>query len=100
MDYLLASPGELAGLVAQRARERRLRLRRSQAGVAASAGVSLPTYKRFEHGQDVGFNVVIKVALALGCEDQIAALFQPPPARRSIDEILEEQRLPQRIRNR
>lgn len=99
MDYRLASPRELAELVAKRARERRLRLRRSQAGVAAAAGLSLPTYKRFEHGQDVGFNVVIKVTLALGCEEQVAALFQPP-ARRSIDEILEEQRLPQRIRNR
>lgn len=87
-------------LVAQRARERRLRLHRTQADVAAAAGVSLPTYKRFEYSQDVGFDVVVKVALALGCEDQVAALFPSPVARRSIDEILEEQRLPERIRTK
>ncbi len=100
MDYRLASPQELAELVAQRARERRLRLHRSQADVASAAGVSLPTLKRLEHGNDVGFGVVIKVALALGCEDQVAALFQAPRAARSIDEILDDQRLPQRIRSR
>jgi transcriptional regulator with XRE-family HTH domain len=100
MNYRLASPRELTQLVAARARERRLRLRRSQADVASAAGVSAPTFRRFEYGRDVGFDVVVKVALALGCEDQIAALFAPPPARRSIDEILEEQRLPQRGRSR
>jgi transcriptional regulator with XRE-family HTH domain len=99
MNYRLASPRDLARLVAQRARERRLRLHRRQADIASAAGVSLPTLKRFEHGQDVGFDVVIKVALALGCEDHVAALFQPPAARRSIDQLLEEQRLPQRVRS-
>ena len=96
MDYDLASPRELAERVAKRAHERRLRLGRTQADVASAAGVSLATLKRFEHGEDVGFDVVIKVALAMGAEDQIAALFAAPPARRSIDAILEAQRLPKR----
>ncbi len=100
LNYHLASPRDLAKLVAQRARARRLSLRRSQANVASAAGVSLPTFKRFEKGDDVGFDVVVKVALALGSEDQVAGLFEPPPARRSIDEILEEQRLPQRARTK
>jgi transcriptional regulator with XRE-family HTH domain len=100
MNYRVASPRELAALVARRARERRLGLRRSQADIASAAGVSLPTLKRFEHGDDVGFDVVIKVALALGAEDQVAVLFEPPPARRSVDDILKEQRLPKRIRSK
>jgi transcriptional regulator with XRE-family HTH domain len=100
MNYRLASPHDLAVLVANRARERRLRLRRSQADAASAAGVSLATFKRFEHGEDVGFDVVIKVALALGAEEQVAMLFSAPPAQRSIDEILEEQRLPQRVRRK
>ncbi|HVA32552.1 MAG TPA: hypothetical protein VNG31_00300, partial [Candidatus Baltobacteraceae bacterium] len=61
MNYRVASPRDLAELVSQRARERRLRLRRSQADVASAAGVSLPTYKRFEHAEAVGFDIVIKI---------------------------------------
>lgn len=100
MNYRLASPRDLAVIVARQARERRLRAHRSQADVASAAGVSLPTYKRFEHGDDVGFDVIVKVALALGAEAQIAALFEPQPSRRSIDEILDEQRLPRRVRSK
>jgi transcriptional regulator with XRE-family HTH domain len=100
MNYRLASPNELRLLVAQRARDRRLHLGRSQASVAMAAGISLATLKRFEHGEDVGFDVVVKVALALGAEEQIAALFEAPAPRRSVDAILEEQRKPQRMRGR
>lgn len=97
MNYLLASPHDLAQLVAERARTRRLKLGRRQADLAATAGLALSTIQRFESGRDVGFEALIKIALALGAESGVAALF-PEPDMRSLDDLLRGQRQRKRVR--
>lgn len=93
------SPGELLQIVGQRAKGRRLALGRLQGEVAEAAGISIATLRRFEAGADVGVEAVVRVALALGVEDEIAALFSPPE-RRTLDEIAAQNRPRQRARAR
>lgn len=97
MNYLLASPRDLVKLVAERARTRRLKLGRRQVDVASAAGIALSTLQRFESGRDVGFEALVKIALALGAERDFGALF-PEPDMRSLDDLLRGQRKRQRVR--
>ncbi|MEA2666406.1 MAG: hypothetical protein QOI11_3350 [Candidatus Eremiobacteraeota bacterium] len=83
----LYSASELADLVGERAKERRLARGMRQADLAEAAGVTLSTLKRFERSGTVGFEAVARIALALGAERELAALF-PPAEARSLDEIL------------
>ncbi|MGC1381715.1 MAG: helix-turn-helix transcriptional regulator [Candidatus Baltobacteraceae bacterium] len=89
MDLSLYSPGEIAQRVGRQAADLRLALGRRQADVATASGVSLQTLRRFEKGESVGFDAVVKIALALGAERDFASLF---PARdvRTFDQILRE----------
>jgi transcriptional regulator with XRE-family HTH domain len=93
----LYSPNEILTSVGQRARALRVNRRKRQSDLAASAGIALTTLKRFERGDRVGFDVVARVALALGCDQGLVDLF-PVPDPRSIDDILRAQRKPQRVR--
>jgi transcriptional regulator with XRE-family HTH domain len=85
--------------IGRRAKEARLIARRSQADVARAAGVSLPTLQRFEAGDNVGIDCLVRVAIALEAETGLASLF-PKPDVRSLDEIIERNRVPKRGRSR
>jgi transcriptional regulator with XRE-family HTH domain len=76
-----------------------LTARRTQADVARAAGVSLPTLQRFEAGANVSVDVLIRVAVALSAERDVRDLF-PLPDARTIEQVLERRRLPQRGRTR
>jgi transcriptional regulator with XRE-family HTH domain len=89
MSFSLFSPKELAGLVGQRAAKVRLALGRRQADVAKSAGISLATLRRFEAGENVGFDVVVRIALTLGSERELSAIF-PVRDERSFEQIVRE----------
>jgi transcriptional regulator with XRE-family HTH domain len=95
---ILMSVPELCALFAERAQARRLALDLTQAGLAARAGVSLGSLKRFEQTGRVSFESLLKVAAALGAVDDFDAVFKAPAAR-SIDEVLAA-RGPQRKRGR
>lgn len=98
-SVLGTSPRSLRRRIGHRARGARLAARRSQADVARAAGVSLPTITRFEAGANVNLDVLLRVAIALNAERELRELF-PLPDVRTIDEVLERQRLPQRGRSR
>ncbi len=93
------SPQSLRKRIGRRARDARLAARRSQADVARAAGVSLPTLQRFEAGANVSLDVLVRVAIALNAERDLRELF-PLPDLRTIDEVLQRRRLPQRGRSR
>jgi transcriptional regulator with XRE-family HTH domain len=84
------APREAAGAIGARARALRLAQNRRQADLATAAGVTLATLRRFEATGRVGFEAVIRVALALGAEREFALLF-PAPEARSLDDILDGQ---------
>jgi transcriptional regulator with XRE-family HTH domain len=91
------SPAALRKRIGERAREARLAARRSQSDVAAAAGVSRPTVQRFEGGAVVSTDVLVRIAIALHAEREMADLF-PLPDMRTIDDVIERQGRPKRGR--
>jgi transcriptional regulator with XRE-family HTH domain len=97
VDPLLLSPLDLAAAVGRRAKERRLALGLRQVDLAAQAGLSLATLKRFENHGEGSFESVVRLAFALHAEREFGALF-PPHDPRSLDEILAANRSRKRAR--
>jgi transcriptional regulator with XRE-family HTH domain len=83
----LYTPAELTAQVGGRARALRLARGLRQADLAAEAGISLATLKRFEATGQAAFESVVRIAVALRAEADIAALF-PPPVQRSLDDVI------------
>lgn len=95
----LYAPAELQREVGESARKRRLALGLRQADLSAAAGVPLASVRRFEDGASVGFAAVVRMALALGTEQQLLQMF-PSPETRSMDDLLRAQRVGSRKRVR
>ena len=92
------SPAEILSQVGQRVRTRRLDRAWTQAELAERSGVSLATLRRFERTGEGPFAVVVHIALALGAEGGLLALFPPTTVRRIEDALGKPQR--QRGRHR
>lgn len=87
----LKSPDEVNTDIAKRMRERRKEKRLSQAALSERSDVSLGSLKRFEQTGEISLSSLVKIAFALGCEDDFDRLF----ARRgysSIQEVIDAQR--------
>ena len=87
MSALFLSSEELPVHIGARARRRRLAMNLLQSDVARRAGTTLSTVRRFEAGANVGFEAVVRIAVAIEAEDGLAALF-PMPERRTLDDVL------------
>ena len=62
----------------------------TQAELASRSGMSLSSYKRFEQTGEIALSSLVKIAFALGCEDDFDQLF----ARKgysSIQEVIDAQ---------
>lgn len=77
--------------VAKREKERRRRMGITQETLARKAGVSLGSLRRFEQTGDISFASLISLCYALGCQEDLTALFSAP-AYRSIQEVIDEAR--------
>lgn len=75
IDFNQKTPGEIGTSVAVRVRARRKELGLTQKQLSGKAGMSLASYKRFEQKGLVAFDALIRIAIALGCEDDFDALF-------------------------
>ena len=93
------SPAEVALRVAERARAQRLASNLTQEGLAARAGVSLGSLKRFERTGEISLERLIRIALALGASEGFEHLFAPKEAR-SLDEIIAAPRARRRGRRK
>ena len=78
---------ELAHRVAKIRKRRKL----SQSALAAKAGVSFGSLKRFEQTGDISLQSLTKLAIALDIDDELDQLFTQVPFN-SIEEVLEEQK--------
>jgi transcriptional regulator with XRE-family HTH domain len=85
--------------IGERARDRRIFARLSQADLARRSGVSRDTVVRMERGDNVGLEALVLIAITLDAATEFAGLF-PAGDARSLDDILAEQRRPQRVRSR
>lgn len=96
-DPRLLTPPEICRAIGDRVKTLRQLRSLRQADLAKAAGVTLPTIGRLERTGRVGFDVIVRVAIALGAEADLTALFAPPSVR-PIDEILNDERPRRRVR--
>ena len=78
---------EVAGRAAKRRKESGL----TQTQLAKKAAVSLGSLRRFEQTGAVSFDALVRICIALDCEDGLDALFAQR-AYRSIQEVIDAQR--------
>lgn len=62
----------------------------SQAALSSRSDVSLGSLKRFEQTGEISLSSLIKIAFALGCEDDFDCLFAKK-GYASIQEVIDEQ---------
>ncbi len=86
-DARLYTPAEIRRQVAVRARELRLTRSMRQTDLARAAGVTQATISRFESTGLIGFDALVKIAIALGAASGLAHLFAGSQTR-SVDDIL------------
>ena len=75
--------------LAQRVSRIRRRRKISQQRLSEMSGVSFGSIKRFEGTGQISLLSLTKIALALGCEDEIRCLFTQTPYR-DIEEVIHE----------
>ena len=97
MPLSLASPPSILGALAERARARRLQRNLTQAALAAAAGVSLASLRRFERTGAIALEGAVRVALVLGATEPLERWFEAAPVV-SIDEAIARTRVRQRDR--
>jgi len=76
--------------LAAQIKARRLALGWLQNDTARRAGVPLRTWQRLENAGEASVADLVKAAVALRCEEGLAALF-PEPAATSLDELLKRE---------
>ncbi len=84
-------PEEVQSDIASRFKDRRLTLNLTQKDLAARAGVSWASLKRFEREGLISLESLLKIALVLGCLgdfDKLVGDTQEIPPGRSLDSIL------------
>jgi transcriptional regulator with XRE-family HTH domain len=84
------TPREIEAIIAERIRSIRKRQKLSQVRLSEKSGVSLGSVKRFERSGEISLFSLIKIAIALNCEDELVNLFADRPFL-SIQEVIDEQ---------
>ncbi len=87
---MLQTPVEILHDLAGRIKARRITLGWPQIEAAQRAGVAYRTWRRLETEGQASLEDVVKAAVALRCEEALAALF-PQPAASSLDVLLAQQ---------
>ncbi|WP_347116272.1 helix-turn-helix transcriptional regulator [Leclercia sp. S52] len=100
MDLNFKKPDEIVKSLCERLRQERIRRQFTQAELAQRAGVGVNTVSNLEAGRNVGFEVVVRVAMVLGLTRELENLFLPQLE--SLDDLrrFEASATRQRIRKR
>ncbi|WP_336470562.1 helix-turn-helix transcriptional regulator [Achromobacter spanius] len=77
MDLRFSTPSEIVKRLCQRLRTERLASGMTQADLAGRAGIATNTVSNLETGRNVGFENVVRVAMALGRAKELEGLFLP-----------------------
>lgn len=100
-DNILSLIGKTPNLlllgVAHRVKQRRLEKGWTQKALASRAGVSLPSYRRFELSGEISFRSLVMLAFALDMTDEFEALFSIKTYQ-SIDDVIQAGQSKQRKR--
>lgn len=82
--FLLKTPWEMMGLIAQRVKAERLRQNLPQREVAQRAGISVGTLKTFEKTGEIHIRNLLQIALVLGRLADFESLFANPERPQSL----------------
>ncbi len=93
------TPDSLMAGIANRVKKRRLEKEWTQKRLAAKAGVSMPSYRRFETTGEISLRSLVMLAFALDMTDDFESLFAGK-AYQSINDILKAEQPKQRKRGR
>ena len=88
-QYVWETAEEMDAAIAKRIRGIRKRRRLTQQDLSERSGVSLGTLKRFETTGQISLLSLTKLAIALGCENEIRSLFDNV-VYESIEEVIDE----------
>ena len=89
--YQWETAEEMDKKLADRVSKLRKRRKISQKELAEKSGVSLGSIKRFETSGQISLISLTKIAIALGCNNEITEMFTDVPYR-SIEEVISENR--------
>lgn len=98
-SFSLTTPEQVAKDLAARTRALRLEQGWKQTTLAERSGVSLASLRRFEESGRISLESLLDLAFALHRLDDFESLLKPPPAR-SIAELEEAEKRPERKRGR
>jgi len=96
--YFMQNAAVILRAMGRRLRDRRISADLTQGQLAMRVGVSRQTVTRMESGENISVDSLVRLAMALDAAAEFNALF-PPVDTRSLDEILAQQRKPQRVRH-
>lgn len=85
----LKSPADVNLDIAKRVSKRRKEKKITQSKLSQYSGVSLGSIKRFERTGEISLTSLVKIAFALGCEDDFDELFAKK-GYTSIEEVINE----------
>ena len=91
------TPNLIMSGIAQRVKQRRLEKGWTQKMLAAKAGLSLPSYRRFESSGEISVRSLVMLAFALDMTDEFETLFSSK-SYQSIDDILKAEQTKHRKR--
>lgn len=77
LDLSFSKPSEVVKRLCDRLRTERLALDMTQADLAGRAGIGTNTVSNLEAGRNVGFENLVRVAMALGRTKELEGLFLP-----------------------
>ena len=97
LSFINKTPDSLMSGIAGRVRQRRLEKGWTQKMLAAKAGLSLPSYRRFESSGEISLRSLVMLAFALDMTDEFETLFNSRTYQ-SIDDILKAEQPKQRKR--
>ena len=90
-DFIfLDLPNDMNRNIAKRMQARRKEQKLTQEQLSKKSDVSLGSLKRFEQTGEISLSSLIKIACALGCEDDFNSLFAKK-SYASIQEVIDEQ---------
>jgi len=96
LDLSFSKPSEVVKRLCDRLRTERLALDMTQADLAGRAGIAANTVSNLEAGRNVGFENVVRIAMALGRTKELEGLFLPKLE--SIEDIKRYEKSAQRMR--
>ena len=100
ISELLQTPPEVMPEIGRRGKALRLAMDLTQSGLAARAGISVGTVKRFEKSGEIQLNHLLRIAFVLDRLPEFGQLLQPEEIPRSLFEVREPEKKRQRGRRK